>query len=214
MENFYKLFTENFSTKPGNIVEIGSRDGNDAEHLRKLTGLAPNLVHIVEPHPESAKRIRAFYPKAHVYECAVYEQPGVLKFNALPYWLPLGSVGVSSLLKMDPTLPYNKSLLPAQNWIKVIGITGKMLMELIDMPNLDMVKIDVEGASYEVLNSFGSDIRLIKALHLEFETTKRWETPYSIADSYKLLQFYGFKEVFYKDVYVIQRDSVWVRMGE
>jgi FkbM family methyltransferase len=212
MENFHKLFTESFATKAGNIVEIGSRDGHDAEKLRVVAGLSPDQVFIVEPHPESARNIRNSYPDFRVFECAVYNQSAILPFNAIPYNNhTVDVVGTSSLLPKNDDFIKEGGFYDPQHWTRVIGITGKMLMELIDQPNFDLVKVDVEGATYEVLESFGNDIRLIKALHLEFETRKLWDTPHTMDDIKYLLNFYKFKEVYASQKYDYQIDAVWCR---
>lgn len=209
MQNFFNLYKQYFNVLPQNVLEIGSRDGNHAEELRLLANLPPQQIFVVEPHPESAKRIRTTYPDFKTYECAIYNKPAILNFNAIPYIAGDDDVvGCSSLLARNEqfiSYLYNNP----EHWTKVIGITGTMLLELINQTYIYLAKIDVEGATYEVLESFGDNIMLFKMLHLELEKVSLWDTPHSADDIRKLLTYYGFEEVFCQDAWAVQQDSVW-----
>ena len=75
-----------------------------------------------------------------------------------------------------------------------------------------MLKLDVEGATYEVLKSFGDDLRLINFMHVECEVMYMWENQHLFDEVEKLLQFYGFKEMYRQQNYPQQIDTVWRRL--
>ena len=64
------------------------------------------------------------------------------------------------------------------------------------LDEIDLVKIDVEGATYEVLESFGSDINKLKFIHLEAEYVQFWQNQKLYSDVSNLLLGYGFKEAY------------------
>lgn len=228
MEKFYNTFVETFDARPTSVLEIGSRDGRDAEKLRALSDLSCENVYVVEPHPESFRRIIAAYPMFKVFENAVTDIPGVVNFNALPSSAEptaqeLAFIGTSSLLLKNKK-PFTEFLNMSDeqwernavtHWVKVLGITGRTLLQLIDRSEIDLVKIDVEGATLEVLKSFSDDIRLLKALHVEVEKIPLWENQHLYSEIHQYLTYYGFKERYYVGYYWggNQGDNVWTRLS-
>jgi FkbM family methyltransferase len=229
MKRFYDAYLEHFKVPAQSILEIGSRDGRDAEKLRLLSDIDAKNVFVVEPHPFSYRRIISNFPDFRVFEFAIFDKVGVLDFNAIPpppegrelderY---LGFMGTSSLLKKNKATYFRianmtEEIWAASNpntWIKVLCIDGKTLLQLIDKPEIDLVKIDVEGATFNVLKSFGDDLRLLKALHLELEAIPVWENEITAEESHKLLTYYGFKEAYWHPQYFgnNQGDSIWLR---
>ena len=163
MEKFANMYNNHFNELPKNVLEIGSRDGNDAEYLRKYFNISNNKVFVVEPNPNSANKIRLAHPEQKVFELAISEEVGILKFNAINNDNPM-FVGMSSLLKRRTDTGYSREIEMKgwENWIEVQSITGKMLFDLIGEEKYDLVKIDVEGATFQVLKSFGDAIKKIK----------------------------------------------------
>ena len=102
-----------------------------------------------------------------------------------------------------------------ENWIEVTTITGKSLFELIKEEEYDLVKIDVEGYSYEVLKSFGDQIRKIKIMHLEVEHYPFWVGQKLYKEVAELLRSYNFEECYRFDYKYtpeqVQSDVIWVR---
>jgi len=220
MKRFYNTYIEKFNSQPSSILEIGSRDGNDAEELRVYSQLPHRSVYVIEPHPQSYRNIIRDYPDFHVYEFAISNKPGVVSFNAIPHdqYTP-SQVGTSSLLSRNVKLMGN---IPPV-WVKALAIKGSTLLQLIDRSEIDLVKIDVEGFTQEVIESFGDDIRLLKALHLEVEIfpLTLWEGQKHYDEVRRHMTWYGFEEKYYDGKYWpaphlggnLQGDSVWVRMG-
>jgi FkbM family methyltransferase len=205
MENLMKLYCRHFGNYPKNILEIGSRDGHDAELLRKIAMLTPDKVFCVEPHPVSASLIRQNYPGFRVIEAAVTDVPGIVRFNAIPYSYPAGIIGQSSLLAR-PNDPTNS------NWIHVIGITAYDLFTLTEQDAFDLVKIDVEGFSFNVLNSFVLKVRRVKMIHVEVETDPIWKDQMLDEDVLRFFEAWGFEKVYEVPAWPGQVDQVWKRI--
>lgn len=217
MEKYYQTFLEHFNgVKPNNILEIGSRDALHAEILQKMTDVPDNKVFIIEPHPASFSQIKKNFPQYKAFELAISNQPGVIPFNAIPadIW-PDHIVGTSSILKTNTEYVSKYWGAPHPiNWIKVLAVNGITLLHLIDEPEIDLCKIDVEGYTWEVLLSFGDQIRALKSLHLEVEWQEVWKEQHVYGEVQDLLKFYGFKEMYYIPLYLggNQGDSVWMRI--
>ena len=222
MKQFHKSYIETFGCNPTSLLEIGSRDGDSVETLRWLSNLAPENVYVVEPHPQSFKNIVIKYPRFNTYNFAITDKPGILDFNAIPHTFAMGAVGTSSLLKKNRETYFKingmtEEIFNAENpenWIKVIGLSGGTLLDLINKPEIDIVKIDVEGFTFEVLRSFGVNIRAFKMLHLEVEDLQVWKNQHTTKDINRLLMFHGFEQVYYNGLFFSgqQGDSVWKRI--
>jgi len=209
-----KKFAENykviFNDRPLNVLEIGSRDGDDANYLKEYFNIPNNKVYLVEPNPPQAIKIRLKYPEYKVFEYAISQSVGVLKFNAITCDNDI-YVGQSSLLKRkEYRHNYEKEKLKEwENWINVLSISGKILLELIGDDEFDLVKIDVEGATYPVIKSFGEDIKKIKYIHLEAEQITLWEGQVTYDKIYEYMIKMGFKELYKIGDYPAQCDTVW-----
>lgn len=205
MKPFVDQWNLHFNHAPKNVLEIGSRDGDDAHALKEAFNIPNDKVFIAEAHPHCVDYIKSRYPDYNLYGMAVALENGVTKFNAV-FTPDLGTLGMSSLLsRTDESFP--------ENWLEVETITGKSLMDKIGEPELDLVKIDVEGYTYEVLKSFGDDLSRINMMHLEVEHYPFWKNQRLYDDVRELLTQYGFEECYRFDyVYEegkVQSDVIW-----
>jgi FkbM family methyltransferase len=214
MEQFYKTFVDHFKRQPTSILEIGSRDGEHAEALRALADIPHELVNLVEPHPINFRNMINKYPQAKSFNLAISDVPGVIRFNAIPDIYNLHIMGCSSILEISKEHDPDYQKYPPPNWIKVLAVTGRTILELIDRFEIDLVKIDVEGLTYEALKSFGPDIRLLKALHIEVEMFELWEGQHLYHEIQQYLTNWGFAEAYYIPLWWSGRqgDSVWLRL--
>ena len=210
MKKFCENYKRLFGSNPKNVLEIGSRDGDDANIIKEYFNIPDDKVYIVEPNPPQAKKIRIKYPNFKVFEVAISQFTGLSKFNSVNS-NDDGAVGMSSLLRRKGENPYfNEKLLSSyDNWIQVLSISGKILLDLIGDPEYDLVKIDVEGATYLVIKSFGDDIKKIKYIHMEAETFEYWKGEMTYDTIYKYMESMGFKELYKIDTYPGQCDTVW-----
>jgi len=190
-----------------NVLEIGSRDGDDAEKLRSLFKFSPEKVYIVEPNPDQIPKIRAKYPKASLFDFAVSNKTGTASFNKVKPECKEGFIGTSSLMER-PDFYQDKT-----DKIEVDIKTGAYLLEQIGEEEIDLCKIDVEGHTFEVLESFGEQIRRINTFHIESEHVEKWhgQKLYEVNKAY--LESMGYTQIMFMYVWgaTIQSDSVWAK---
>lgn len=208
MKPLIDQWNKHFNRSPRNILEIGSRDGSDANALQAAFSVPDDKVYIAEAHPHCVDYIRSKYPNYNLYGMAVASENGVTKFNAV-FTQDMGILGMSSLLsRTDESFP--------ENWLDVETITGRSLMERIGEKEYDIVKIDVEGYTYEVLKSFNGDISKINMMHLEVEHYPFWKNQKLYNDVKEILNWYEFEECYRFDyVYEegkVQSDVIWRRL--
>lgn len=190
--------------KPKNIVEIGSMNGKDAWDLEQRYNTT-NVI-IVEAHPVFYESIKKDYPDFSVYQFAASDMDGSVEFNAVLE--DSANLGISSMLDRDDNWPsygvtgFDKITVPCKRM--------DTFMEEIGLSEIDVLKIDVEGNSYEVLVGFGERLKDVKTIHLENEHVEVWKNQKLYRDCEDLLIKNGFIMLQIK-VGWPQSDSVWVR---
>jgi FkbM family methyltransferase len=191
---------------PNTILEIGSRDANDSELLRGFFDINPKNVWIVEPNPIQHNKIIGKYPEFNLIKYPVFNEEKEILFNAVDVNDQVLN-GVSSVLDRVDNL-YDKI---NTNKIKIKTILGSELLSIVNL-DVDLCKIDVEGATYEVLESFGDDIVKIKSMHIECEHREVWVNQKLYNDVKQLLITKGYTEVYfnYCNNDTLQSDSIWV----
>lgn len=155
------------------IYEVGSRDGNDgvelASRLLDDQAAADNLfdradIVLIEPNPPQAEAIRQAWPRATLVQNAVLDYADTLQFVAIT-GTP-GEIGSSSLdIARKETKTGSKDIIEVQtkrlDAIRdELGHTGR---------TIHIMKIDVEGYTYEALQSLGEGLADIEVLHVETE---------------------------------------------
>lgn len=147
----------------GTVYDVGSRDGDDAVWIADQLD-ATNVV-CFEAIPEAAERIRRKHRGVKVVEGAVSDITGVTEFTVIESDRA-DHAGSSSIIKFQdfgsPT--------------RVIQVGVDRMENLIKKHNLpvpDVVKVDVEGFSWECLNGFGDYLERVRLFHVETETFNR-----------------------------------------
>lgn len=205
LETFIKIVKQN-NILARNVLEIGSRDGHHAEALRCAFNIAPENVHIVEPNPKQHVRIIDEYPDANLYGVAISNTEGIVTFNQIDSGDD-GWDGISGL--MDRPEIYGQV---RTNKISVMSMTGKSLLKMIK-EEIDLCKIDVEGLTYEVLESFGEDLNKIKVLQIETEENVIWENQKvdsQVSEYLTGMNFVKMDESFVETKWGRQFDQVWL----
>jgi FkbM family methyltransferase len=205
MVNYVHLIKEKTIIEPKTVLEIGSRDADDANILKEGFQIDESKVFIVEPNPKQQVKITEKYPNFILFKEAIFNEEKTLSFNAVNSY---DLIGVSSLMERKDRL-YDRV---DSEKIMVNTILGSRLLSNID-EEIDLCKIDVEGATYEVLTSFGDDIVKIKSMHLENEHLEVWENQKLYEDVKDYLLSKGFTEIYFQYVnnVVLQSDSIWVQ---
>lgn len=185
------------------VWEVGSRDGRDGVELaERIYSGQPDWfwtnakIVCLEPNPVQADIIRAEYPEIEVIEKAASNAVGSAPF--VVYEGDEGAVGSSSL-----RLDWKEGDHPQHRII----VKTELLENLIpEDQEIDIMKIDCEGHSVEVLNGLGERIRNVKAYHIE---TEKWTD--SNIKVKPIMQNAGYILVDETEQYGGMPDQVWIR---
>lgn len=203
MQDYVSLISKYF--QPKTVLEIGSRDGHDARSMQFYSNTKENNVYVVEPNPTQCEYIRKTYSSFNLIQKAIFNKEGEMSFNKV-IDADLGHIGVSSLLDRNDTFYEDVGSIK----IMVDVIRGETLLQ--SLPEIDLCKIDVEGATYEVLESFGNSITKIKSFHLENEHREVWKGQKLYDDVYNYMTSKGYKllSFHYVSPEKLQSDSIWI----
>jgi FkbM family methyltransferase len=138
-ENRYQLDAIKRLARPGmRCVDVGAHVGL---FLRAFEKAAPGGAHIaVEPVPWKAATIRAKFPSAAVFQCALGESPGTAEFTER-----LDRSGASVLSQFDGSRRNARAT-------EKYDVEVRTLDEIaLNGPPTGVIKIDVEGAETAVL---------------------------------------------------------------
>lgn len=162
-------YLKNFGMSKAPVVwDVGSRDGDDGFELMERISAGwraqqKSTVVCVEPNPAQAKIIREKYPRAIIHEFAVGDKPRRAKFKV--YHGNEGDVGSSSLY---------------MTWKKgsglrshIINVQVVKLEDIVSDEIIDIMKIDVEGYSYQALKGLGDKLDQVRVLHVETEEDRK-----------------------------------------
>jgi FkbM family methyltransferase len=205
MKNYYNNIVEKTKISPKIILEIGSRDGNDANELMNYFQLNNENVWVVEPNPNQIKVIEKSYPNFNIIPNAIFNEETEHDFYQVISSDP-NDVGTSSLINRNDEWYESKT-----NIIKVKTITGKQLLSNINK-DIDICKVDVEGLTIEVLSSFGNELNKIKSFHLECEHREVWKGQKLYDDVAKFLIEHNYSQIYFQYCSggTLQSDSIWV----
>jgi hypothetical protein len=95
--------------------------------------------------------------------------------------------------------------------ITVKGYTMDHFVDAYDIDAIEAMKIDVEGATYSVLQGF-SKIRMTKLLHIESEHIEYWPGQRLYDDVAEFMANAGYEQVYFNYAFVEQSDSIWRRI--
>lgn len=201
VQNFIASFGEQ---KNPVVWEVGSRDGRDAVELAKrIYSGDPNwfwthaAITCFEPNPMQAEIIKAEYPEIEVIQKAASDSKGSAPF--VVYHGDEGAVGSSSL-----NLNWKEDDF-GNNKHQIIVETDR-LDNLIGKQEIDIMKIDVEGYSYEVVQGLGEKLKQVKAYHIE---TEKWTDSNLKVKAY--MMGHGYTLVDESEQYGGMPDQVWIR---
>lgn len=185
----------------GTVVELGSRDGHDAAAISKMFEADRTVV--IEANPYCHDAILATYPAFECYNLAIAAETGKANFWAMDPKYGEVVLGQSSLL-------YKPSYDSMASRIVVDALTMDDFTESRGIDSIEVMKIDVEGATYEVLTGF-SKIRMTRLLHIESEHRQFWEGQRLYEDTVYILEENGYEQVFFAPVWTDQSDTIWLR---
>jgi FkbM family methyltransferase len=200
VQNYERYFGK---TKHPVVWEVGSRDGNDGVELaRRIYEGNPDWfwthadVVCFEPNPEQVKIIKENWPEATVKQVAASNAKGSAPF--MVYEGDEGAVGSSSLnLRWkEDDLPGHQITVETDRLENIIGADEK----------IDIMKIDCEGHSMEVIEGLGDRLKNIRVYHIE---TEKWTDSNIKVKAF--MMGHGFTLVDETEQYGGMPDQVWVR---
>ena len=198
MSSFIDLAREYFEDKEiKNIMEIGSLNGYDSQFFK--THYPEANVFCIEGLPDNYNHYLKDLTEITPINAVISDYDGVIQYHHK------NVNGIHGIL--DRGQEYGSNVLELQCY------TIKTICEKYNIDSIDLVKIDVEGATYEILNSMGEMLNTIKIMHIETES-------YPFLKNQKLhdvvanfLTEKGFTMVDMSQVMITsgyQHDSVWV----
>lgn len=186
----------------GTVVELGSRDGHDAAKMADI--FQASRVIAIEANPYCAGEINRTYPEFEVVNVAIAQQTGMVKFYAVKPEYGEVILGQSSLL-------YKDAYREIANEILIPAYTMDDFVESLKIDEIECMKIDVEGATYEVLEGF-TKIRMTRLFHIESEHKEFWEGQKLYEDTARFMEDAGYEQVYFAPVWTEQSDTIWQRI--
>ena len=159
LEPVVTAYRKFFGTSADVVVDVGSRDGDDANYLAKQ--LDAKTVIAIEANPELIPDIVNKYPEMIVHSTAVSDYVGTTTFQKVSSE-DKSMVGCSSIfaekVHSEPQF---------QGLVEIIEVPVTTLITLLPEGTIDVVKVDVEGFTHEVLQGMFFRIEDVKVFHLE-----------------------------------------------
>lgn len=189
-----KYFTENEIT---NIIEIGSLNGADSLFFKETFPMAN--VYCIEGLPENYETYLKGLSEITPINVVVSDYDGEIMFHVK------NINGIHSI--------FNRGDMYGTKTLTLKCKTIKSICDEYNITNIDMVKIDVEGATYQVLKSMGDKLSDIKIMHIETESFPFFERQILHDSVVDFLNQNNFIMVDMSSVTIVsgmQHDSVWV----
>lgn len=194
-----------YKIKPKIIFDIGSYNAAHLKELGDTFDVPMSACYAFEAHPGMIKHCQN--RSVNVIKSAVSNYDGRASFHAIDLsqkchhaCSSLFDLGVKN--KYRPDRPFH-SIMVNVNRIDSLMMAGKLPI------NPDMVKIDVEGKSYEVLEGFGKFLKNVKIFHIETEIRVLYKDQKLENDIIALMMKNGFKIIHSLDI-ELQRDYIFL----
>ena len=165
LESAVDAYKKYFGNTANIIIDVGTRDGDDAEYFReKLNG---SEIYAFDANPLAVKETKKRYPNFVVIESAISNYDGTTKFSQI-ISNDKDLEGCSSIVRIHSVDNRGTAV-----EIEVPIMRMDTFFESIGLKEVDIIKVDTEGFSYEVIEGMGDYIHNVKLFHLETETFNR-----------------------------------------
>jgi FkbM family methyltransferase len=198
------IYQSTFGQTADIIFDCGTRDGEDAAYL--MEKLQAKRVYAIDANPKAIAKTLALHPELTVIETALSNYIGTTTFTQIIS--ERADYEGSSSFQIAPGFEGAR-----KEQIEVSVTTMRqLLIDLgLEQETIDLIKVDLEGYSYEFLQGLGDNLKKTKVLHLETETFKRHEGHYNSLAVQDFMISAGFRlvDVSYEWGPTIE-DQVWV----
>jgi FkbM family methyltransferase len=196
-------YKKHFNDPISKIVDVGSRDGDDAKWILERLPVQEDVqVICVEARKNAAEAIQQKYPNFLVFATAVSDFIGSSSFVEMTEEEFAGS----SSLVLE-----RQNVYPTESVIIDVPVTR--LDMILPSGTIDILKIDVEGHSIPVISGMGERMQDVLLAHIETETPERaaWGEPSNNLEVIAIMQDLGFSlaNVSYQWGWSIQ-DQIWI----
>jgi FkbM family methyltransferase len=148
------------------VIDIGTRDGDDAEFFREK--LSAGRVIAIDANPLAVEKTKAKYPDFEVLESAISDVAGETTF----YKIDSGNKDVDGCSSIYADKIVREGIFEGK--YEVIDVQVRRMDSVLSDLGLwgklvDVVKVDIEGFTYECVVGFGTQVGNVKVFHLETE---------------------------------------------
>jgi FkbM family methyltransferase len=165
LEHVVEKYKKYFGDTANTIIDVGTRDGDDAEFLRER--FSAKNIYAIDANPLAVAEARSKYPNFNIFETAVSNYDGTTKFVQIVSD-DKDHAGSSSIEN------YSFFEEAQYNTIEVPVTRMDTLLDSLDIElPIDIIKVDIEGYTHEFLEGLGEYIKDVKLFHLETETFYR-----------------------------------------
>lgn len=194
------------------ILEIGSRDGIDAlclsEHFKAH-------IYSFECNPEALEICKyniGSNPNITLIPFAAWNRTTPLSFFPIVAAGEEPLIGLSSIFKLDPKGPVQDTQKQREITVQAVRLDEWMEKEKIDQ--VDLICIDVQGGTLQVLEGLGKSLTNVKYIIAEVEYQQYYlgQVLYPEVETY--LSSYGFTpiaQMFHNGIYKDVADTLFIR---
>jgi len=187
-DQFARIVQEHIGESPV-FYEIGAFDGRDCDLFKEV--LPQSTIVAFEANHWSFHQYMQYKPY-QVFNVAVSDQEGIFPF------FDKDEKVVSSLL--------DNGMKGTTSSVATVRLDSFVRKKKLPLP--DVVKIDAEGTTYQILQGMGDLLRSVKMLYIETEDKEYWKGQHLHNDVVDLLD--GFTCLLMHDNEG-QLDSIWLR---
>jgi len=180
------------------IIDVGTRDGHDAFYLEFT--LNSKYEYAIDANPEAIKLTQKNYPHMAVIHTAISDYDGTTSFQQVTHeredYVGCSSIYAQKLVEQEPF----------KGNVTNIEVPVKKMTTLLSELNLsdkiiDLIKVDIEGYTWEFLMGLGDKIKDVKCFHLE---TEQSSTHPNHKNSKMVAEY-----MFYKGFYLADKSYEW-----
>lgn len=181
--NYYKIF---FGEKANIIIDVGTRDGDDAFFLQQL--LNANEIYTIDAREKAVQETINKYPNFKTFHTAIANYDGFTQFCEV-ISEDKDYAGSSSISNYKFSRPEYEHII-----IEIPVLRMKTFMDRNDLYNkvIDIIKIDIEGYTAQFLYSMDQYIYNVKMFHMETEKNATHKDHRNSADVASYMREKGF----------------------